>query len=145
MEIRPPKKSEFPQWLAMREALYPDGTREELAGELDWLCRDANWCILLAFDGNGRAIGLIEATLRRCAEGCTTSPVGYIEGWYVEPDARKKGAGRRLVEAAEVWAKAKGCTEMASDAEAGNEASISAHQKLGYRPGKTVVTFAKKL
>ena len=36
------------------------------------------------------------------ADGCTTHPVGYVEGWYVDPDVRRKGVGKALVAAAEI-------------------------------------------
>lgn len=145
MKIRPPRKSEYPQWLDMRAALYPDGTRKELAGELARLSRHRKWRILMAFDGRGEALGLVEVYLRDFADGCVTSPVGYLEGWYVRPEFRKRGIGAALVKAAEAWARSKGCSEMASDAEAGNKVSLAAHQKLGYRPAKTLIAFAKKL
>ncbi|MCV4567098.1 GNAT family N-acetyltransferase, partial [Escherichia coli] len=71
--------------------------------------------------------------------------VGYLEGWYVEPEFRRTGIGRRLVAFAEQWAKAKGCSEMGSDAEIGNETSISAHLGLGYQITSRLVHFRKVL
>ncbi|WP_245606073.1 GNAT family N-acetyltransferase [Thermus amyloliquefaciens] len=68
----------------------------------------------------GRLVGFVEVSLRPYAEGCATRPVGYLEGWYVAPEWRWQGIGRALVEAAEAWARARGCQEMASDAELGN-------------------------
>jgi aminoglycoside 6'-N-acetyltransferase I len=44
----------------------------------------------------------VEAALHARAEGCTTTPVGYLEAWYVDPDPRRRSVGRGLVEAAEV-------------------------------------------
>ena len=43
-----------------------------------------------------------EASVRPLADGCTTQPVGYIKGWFVDSDVRRQGVGRKLVEAAEV-------------------------------------------
>lgn len=79
------------------------------------------------------------------AEGCATHPVGYVEGWYVDPDVRRRGVGGMLVAAAEAWAASHGCREMASDAYADNAASIAAHRALGFAAGAAVVPFRKGL
>jgi aminoglycoside 6'-N-acetyltransferase I len=89
--------------------------------------------------------GFVEVGLREYAEGAATSPVGYIEGWYVLPQFRRRGIGTRLVQAAEDWARSGGCTEMASDTSIDNETSIAAHAGLGYREVERIVCFLKKL
>jgi hypothetical protein len=71
--------------------------------------------------------------------------VGYVEGWYVDPDVRRQGIGRRLVEAAERWAAAQGCREMASDAHLGNTVSHAAHEALGFEESERLVHFRKRL
>lgn len=38
-------------------------------------------------------------------DGCDTSPAAYLEGWYVEPQARQSGIGAALVRVGEVWAR----------------------------------------
>ena len=70
---------------------------------------------------------------------------GYIEGWYVDPDVRRQGIGRALVEAAESWARSKGCRQMASDAELWNEVSHRAHGALGYQKTGRLMLFKKDL
>jgi aminoglycoside 6'-N-acetyltransferase I len=50
-----------------------------------------------------------------------TSPVAFLEGWYVDPDYRGARVGRRLVEAVEAWAREQGFSELASDALLDNE------------------------
>jgi aminoglycoside 6'-N-acetyltransferase I len=51
----------------------------------------------------------------------------------VDPDCRREGLGRRLVEAAEAWARSAGCREMASDTDPGYPLSPTAHAALGYQ------------
>ncbi len=77
----------------------------------------------------GTVVGFVEVGLRSHADGCDgRKPVGFVEGWYVDPDHRRSGIGRALVVAAEDWARAQGCTEIASDTWADNEPSQLAHE-----------------
>jgi aminoglycoside 6'-N-acetyltransferase I len=71
--------------------------------------------------------------------------VGYIEGWYVAPEARRQGLGRRLVTTAETWARNAGYREMGSDALLGNDLSVRAHAALGYREVCRIVCFRRIL
>jgi aminoglycoside 6'-N-acetyltransferase I len=71
--------------------------------------------------------------------------VGYVEGWYVDPDLRGKGVGRTLVSRAEIWAREMGFTELASDAELRNDGSIRAHHALGFHETFRLVHFVKPL
>jgi aminoglycoside 6'-N-acetyltransferase I len=101
--------------------------------------------VLLAFNERGEALGFIELSIRRYAEDCVTDRVAFIEGWYVEPFARRSGVGRALVRAAETWGRSQGCTELGSDTEFQNEASIAAHFALGFSDAGAIRCFKKNL
>jgi len=99
---------------------------------------------LLAVDGD-EVVGFAELSIRPCAEGCTTTNVAYLEGWYVRPEWRKAGIGRALVAASEEWAREQGCTEFASDTRFGNDTSIQAHRACGFSEVADVKCFRKML
>ncbi len=101
--------------------------------------------VLVAQPDNGKLIGFLEARIRPFVEDCHSDHVGYLEGWFVEPNYRKNGIGRKLVRAAENWARSKNCTEMASDSEVGNDLSLTAHQSLGYEETSRLVHLRKDL
>ena len=128
----------------MRCALWPEGSREEHASELDdWLA--AGNAVFVSPREEGGLQGFVEVSIRNYAEGCETNHVGYVEGWYVDEDRRKQGVGRTLIAAAEDWARAQGCTEMASDALLTNTISHQAHERLGYIEQERIVCFKKML
>ena len=77
--------------------------------------------------------------------GCSTAPVGFLEGLYVEPAYRGHGLARLLSKALEEWAIGLGCTEFASDVLLHNEAGQRAHEALGYTETERVVFYAKWL
>jgi aminoglycoside 6'-N-acetyltransferase I len=112
---------------------------------LDILDHYESQFVLFAVSGSGRLIGLLEASIRPYVEDCETDNVGYLEGWYVEPEFRKQGIGRELVRQAETWARERGCTEMASDSEIGNDLSLAAHLNLGYNETSRLVHLRKEL
>jgi aminoglycoside 6'-N-acetyltransferase I len=62
----------------------------------------------------------------------------------VEP-LRRTGIGAQLVRTAEEWARAQGCTEMASDTWLDNTLSQQAHAALGYEEVERLVHFRKSL
>ncbi len=132
----------------MRYALWPDGSVEEFAGEVEQILTGTfsplPYAIVVAEQDAGLA-GFIEISLRSHVDGCETHPVGYIEGWYVVESSRGTGVGRALVAAAEAWARAHGCTEMGSDALIDNVQSQHAHAALGYDVVDRCINYRKDL
>ena len=94
---------------------------------------------------SGGLSGFIEINVRNFAEGSRSKEVPYIEAWYIDPNARGKGLGRKLVDAAVTWALDKGYRELASDAELENSEGIAAHIALGFEEVDRVVCFLRKL
>ena len=129
----------------MRRALWPDEPTATDDDEMRaWLARPDAAVFVAARSGGGLA-GFAEAATRPYAEGCATSPVAFLEGWYVDPDVRRRGVGRALVAAVERWACAAGLRELASDALLENVTSHRAHARLGFREIERLVCFSKPL
>jgi len=133
------------EWIRMRMILWPHLTAEDLEDDVDDMLADPGRAVFVGVRPDGCLAGFLEASTRKYADGCETSPVGYIEGWYVDEDVRGNGVGASLVRAAEDWARGLECEEMASDTWLDNEASIEAHKKLGYEEAERLVHFAKWL
>lgn len=146
--VRHVERQDAAAWLAMRVALWPDGSAAEHAGEIErFLAGEAPEpaAVLLAVDEADAPLGFAELSLRACAEGCRSSPVAYLEGWYVVPEARHRGIGRALVAAAETWGRSRGCSEFASDTEPDNHVSAAAHRALGFSEAGWIRCFRKDL
>ena len=143
--IRRATPEDKPQWIRMRQGLWPDAPLQYLNFDLDELLADEDAAVFVASDSEGKLIAFIEAGLRGYGEGCETSPVGYIEAWYVDPHVRGQKLGRELVGVAEQWAREKGMTEMASDTWLENDVSIQAHLRMGYAEAERLVHFVKRL
>jgi aminoglycoside 6'-N-acetyltransferase I len=143
--IRRATHEDKPDWLRMRQGLWPDAPIEYLDFDMDDLLADPDYAVFVASGADGKLAAFIEAGLRDYGEGCETSPVGYIEAWYVDEPVRGQKLGKELVHAAEGWAREKGCSEMASDTWLENETSIAAHLKLGYQEAERLVHFVKRL
>jgi aminoglycoside 6'-N-acetyltransferase I len=135
---------DVPALAALRAELWPEGTVAEHAGELpEWLADPAT-CSLVA-EADGEIVGFLEGRLRSHADGCATSPVGYLEGWYVVPRRRRTGVGRALCGAFEAWARELDCRELASDTWPENAGSVAAHRRMGFEEVDRVVLFRKSL
>jgi len=132
------------EWLRMRKGVWPEAPDEYLDYDMDDVLSSDRYAVFFAVSGEV-PVGMIEARLRESAEGCFSSPVGYIEAWFVDENLRGKGVAGALTDAAEDWARGKGCTDMASDTWLDNEASIRAHAKIGYAEVERLVHFVKQL
>jgi aminoglycoside 6'-N-acetyltransferase I len=145
MTIRGPRGSDHPEWLRMRRTLWDDCPDDQQVREMREILASDTEEVFVAERPGGGLCGFLEAAIRSRANGCDSTPVGYIEGWYVDEDVRRQGVGRALVEAAEGWARSKGCRQMASDAELWNDVSHQAHEALGYEEVARLVLFRKDL
>jgi aminoglycoside 6'-N-acetyltransferase I len=114
--IRAYEPSDEREWLRMRCVLWPDSPQAHQIAMTKWLARpDAAVLVAERSDGGGLA-GFAEIGARPFADGCETSPVAYLEGWYVDANIRRQGVGTALIRAAEAWARQRGHREFASDA-----------------------------
>jgi aminoglycoside 6'-N-acetyltransferase I len=143
--IRRVTPADHPEWLRMRKLLWPTADPAGMAAELDSIMNDPMTPVFVAERQGGGLCGLLEAGTRPYADGCDTTPVGYIEGWYVDEDVRGIGIGRALVSEAEDWAREHGLHEMASDTAVTNAAGFKAHLALGYKEMEHLIHFAKNL
>jgi aminoglycoside 6'-N-acetyltransferase I len=145
VSIRLPTDQDADPWARLREALWPELSDEEHQEEMLMLLEEERAEVFVAARPEGQVVGFVEVALRTWAEGCASSPVGYIEGWYVDPVARGEGVGTALIAAAEEWARSRGCLEMASSVEVGNEDGRRRHHRLGYQEVGVLVHFRKRL
>jgi len=144
--IRPLADADLGEWLRLRQSLWDelavDDHKDEMLGILE--SPDSQF-VAVADIGGGRLAGFLEASIRSHVEDCDTDQVGYLEGWFVDKTFRQLGMGSELVASAESWARQKGCTEMASDAEVNNLISQQAHGRLGYKETSRLVHLRKEL
>ncbi len=128
--------------LAMK--LWPDHEKEELSADLAAILTKPDAAFFLAEEG--RPLGFAQCQLRNdYVEGTESSPVGYLEGIFVEEGFRSRGVARELLSACESWAKDQGCREFASDCELTNSASLTFHLALGFDEANRIICFTKKL
>lgn len=146
MNIRRASKNDRPHWARMRNTLWPDSIdvhTVEIENYFSNKSNDVQECFLI--DEGEVPVGFIELNIRNYAEGSTSSQIPYVEGWFVDKSHRGRGFGKALMSRAETWATESGYSELASDAEIKNTASIAAHTKLGFQEVDRVVCFLKKL
>ena len=125
--------------------LWPDHSLEELIEEFQEILSHEQSAVFLFFVDEQPA-GFARCQLRHdYVEGTESSPVGYLEGIFVDKPYRRQGHARALVVACEEWAKTIGCTEFASDCELENIDSLAFHLKMGFVEANRIICFTKRL
>ena len=145
MEYLEIDKSRLEDCAAMELKLFPHESR----ADMEQVCREAlasdRQTFFLCYD-EGRVVGHVHAAIRvDYVEGSNSSPVGYLEAIYVEPEYRKRGVARELAHRAERWAAERGCVEMGSDTELRNLESQAFHGRIGYQEAEKNIHFIKKI
>jgi aminoglycoside 6'-N-acetyltransferase I len=131
-------------WVALRHALWPQDSLEELTRQAQEVMDRKGRAVTFLARAETRVIGFAEATLRQdWVNGCATSPVVFLEGLYVVPACRRRGAARLLCQAVEHWARELGCSEVGSDTYLDYVESQRMHEALGFEEMERVVCYRK--
>ena len=145
MQIRQAQIQDAPAVILLAQALWPHHTAHELREELLPLLGRKDAAFFLAYHDES-PIGYAQCQLRRdYVEGCSSSPVGYLEGIYVAAAFRRRDVARALLARCEEWARECGCAEFASDCELGNRDSLAFHMKAGFTEAGRIICFCKTL
>jgi aminoglycoside 6'-N-acetyltransferase I len=131
-------------WLWLREQVYHGVSAAFHQTEIEIFLNDPTRACFIEYAGK-QPLGFVEVTHRNIVDGCLSSPVGYVEGICVVPEARGKGVARRLLEHAERWLRERGCSEIATDAEIDNPEAIAFHRAMGFQETFRIVEFRKLL
>lgn len=145
IHVCPVSREHFEAWFRMRCALWPDEPAEALRAEAAQFLAGSvphPLAVLIAIR-DAAPVGFAELNIRPYAEGCHSGRVAYLEAWYVEPTARRTAVGRALIEAAEAWAGARSCPELASDTFVENGLGTAAHLALGFEEVEIIRCFRK--
>lgn len=139
-------KAEYKPWLNLVRKLWPSFSSQDYKKIFKDIQDSPRQISFLCWTPEGKAIGFANISLRvDYVEGSNSSPVGYLEGVYVEEEYRKKGIARSLIAQAEKWAKKKGAKEIGSDTELHNTLSQKFHTAIGFKKAETIVHFIKPL
>lgn len=143
--ITPVGASDFEDWKELSLALFKEADPEEMEVELRRTVELEKYQTYFARKQE-RAVGYATAAIRTdYVEGATTSPVGYLEAIYVDPQFRNQGIAQALYRRVESWCRARGCTEMGSDTWHRNVEAQEFHKRLGFRKEDILVHFYKKI
>ena len=125
--------------------LFKDNDIDSLNKEfIDIINNENNRVFIYILDN--KPIGFAQCGLRYdYVEGTSSSPVGYLEGVYIEEQYRKNGYARQLVESCIQFSKEKNAKEFASDCELDNTASLLFHKALGFEEVNRVICFKKDI
>ncbi len=125
--------------------LWPEHRPEELEAEFESILPNED-CAVYLYEQAGKPVGFAQCQLRYdYVEGTETSPVGYLEGVFVEKPYRNRGAASALLAACENWAREQGCKEFASDCELTNTDSLHFHLAAGFTEANRIICFVKRL
>ncbi len=145
MKIREMQNEDIHKVAHLAHIMWNSHSTDELAEQFASSLASDGSAIFVAEDNN-RVNGFAQCSLRHdYVEGTHTSPVGYLEGIFVDESLRGRGYAARLLKSCEKWAREKGCSEFASDCELSNAGSLRFHLSVGFEEANRIICFTKKL
>jgi aminoglycoside 6'-N-acetyltransferase I len=147
MNIRVGNEEDKQNWLSLRKELWPEVESSLHLVEIEsMLAKSDKFIVFFALTKKDEMVGFLEASIHEdISDGCEIKNIGYIEGWYVKPEHRRKWIGKALVKAAEYWSLEQGLDEIGSDTGLDIFQSKKAHIALGFKEVDRAILYRKKL
>ena len=143
--VRKAVPEDVPAVAELSLVLWPGGTAEERSADFASCLSGEDGALFVAVR-DGRTVGFAQCALRRdYVEGTKTSPVGYLEGVFVEESSRRRGIAGALLRGCQQWARERGCREFASDCELDNEVSRRFHLHEGMAEANRIICFVRRI
>jgi aminoglycoside 6'-N-acetyltransferase I len=117
VKIRHARPKDTEMWERMRCDMWPDGREDhgpEIAAFFAGMGAEPE-AVLVAEGADGHLVAVAELSIRTDLPSRLGQPVGYVEGLFIVPEARRQGIARSLLLASRGWARQQGCTGFASD------------------------------
>jgi len=141
MKIRKALHDDLNAWVALRHSLWPNHGVDELKrGARQILESDTEECFL-AIDASDKVAGFIEGAVHPSPAG----PYCHVEGWYVLPECRRQGYGKKLMGELELWSLHQAIVMLTSDTDPAYSISPVAHEGCGFRQIHELKIFLKEL
>jgi GNAT superfamily N-acetyltransferase len=123
-----------PAFAARSEAAVEDEARA-------WLAREGEQphVRVLCWDADGDLQGLCVVRVARRPPLFVETVRGGLDHLVVRPDARRRGVGRALVQAAMEWLRTEGATRLEITVVRGNPEGAAFWRALGFRPAMDVL------
>ncbi len=125
--------------------MWSNNTLSELEADFAEIISNENAVCFMKYV-EGKPIGFAQCQIRYdYVEGTETSPVGYLEGIFIQEEFRHKGFAKELLQECEKWANGKKCVEFASDCELNNAGSLKFHLAMGFEEVNRIICFRKDI
>jgi aminoglycoside 6'-N-acetyltransferase I len=141
MEIQQARSDDLEAWVALRHALWPTYQLEDLRAEAHGILASDDEVCFLAIEDDERIVGFVEGAVHPGPGG----PYGHVEGWFLVPEFRQRGHGRRLVGELEHWCLHRAIYLLTSDTTSSYPISPAAHAGCGLRQIHEFKIFLKQL
>jgi GNAT superfamily N-acetyltransferase len=141
--IRRARLTDSPAVAELSDQLGYPTSSEEMAARLAHLIRHPRFgAVLIAESSEGRVIGWLHVSVTPLLE---VSLCAEVNGLIVAEGQRSSGAGAKLLQAAEAWAKCKGCDGMSVRSNVIRDRAHAFYLRNGYEHYKTQKAFRKRL
>lgn len=141
LKFRPAQQSDLPEIAALLGALFaiekdftPDPARQLAALKL-MLPREDILLLVAEVQSDGEASVAAFCSVQSLISTAEGGPVGLLEDVVVAPEWRGQKLGRRLLEAAETWARRRGMSRVHLLADEDNGAAQDFYRHLGWKRG----------
>lgn len=121
-----------------RFAIAP-GREDELRALLARFAQDPARALLVAEAEDGNLLGFALASLLRRERPFVERTSGEIDWLFVREDARRRGAGRRLADAALVWLRGRGAARVEVHVDRDNPGGRAFWDAQGFAPAMDVL------
>lgn len=141
--IRRARLSDAPSVAELSGQLGYPTPEKEMADRLAHLLRHPRFgAVLIAETLAGKVVGWLHVSVTPLLEVALRAEVN---GLIVAEELRSSGSGAKLLQAAEAWAKSKGCTTMSVRSNVVRDRAHSFYLRNGYEHYKTQKAFRKAL